>query len=112
MENMETNEEKPVVPVLPRYLPKNPILQGMPEHLKDPANYEKIRKAILNAGATPHSHSEVLQWSGCKTCQRKQWDRKEMMKKLGFKNGQQYLLWCRIHEQIKERVPLLKYNSP
>ena len=28
------------------------IVKNMPAHLKDPANYDKIQKAILEAGAT------------------------------------------------------------
>lgn len=104
------NEEQKV-PILPRFLPKNPLLQGMPEHLKDPANFKKIYKAIYNAGVSMCDHAEVIEWAGCKKCQSKAWARKETMKKLGFRSGSQYLLWCRIHEQIKERVPLPKYNT-
>lgn len=98
---------------LPRKLPSNPLLDTIPNYLKDPANYEKICKAILDAGATPHSHSEVIQWAGCKTCQRKEWDRKEMMKRLGFQSGKQYLLWKKIHEQIRspKRSPIREIKN-
>lgn len=96
----------------PKYKP-NPILAGLPDYLKDHANFKKIQLALLNAGATRHSHAEVLEWAGCKACQQKQWDRKEMMKKLGFRSGAQYLMWFKIHKQIDsmERVPLVDWKK-
>jgi len=86
----------------------NPLIADMPKHLKDPANYKKIQKALLEAGATKHSHPEMIDWAGCKICQTAQWNRKEMMKKLGFKSGAQYMAWQKVHETIIKRVPLLK----
>ena len=96
----------------PKKLPKNNI-SSLPRHLKDPANYEKIMKALYEAGASTCDHTEVLEWGGCLKCQRKQWDRKEMMARLGFQNGQQYLQWRRIHERIRNlrKDPLPKYNT-
>lgn len=90
--------EKPDIDFRPH---THPILAILPEHLKDPKNYEKIQRAILDAGASRHSHSDMLEWSACKYCQQKEWNRKEMMKKLGFVNGTQYMLWKKIHEEIK-----------
>ena len=88
----------------------DPVLASFPSNLKDPANFLKVKKAILDAGATRHSHAEVVNWAGGISCQRKQWDRKEMMKRLGFRSGQHYLIWCKIHEEIKRRVPLVKWK--
>lgn len=87
------------------------LIASLPEYLKKPENYEKIQRAILDAGATRHSHAEVIDWAGCTHCQRKQLDRLLFMKKLGFVNAAQYKSWQRIHETIKERVPLPKYNK-
>ena len=94
----------------PKYRP-NPLFAGMPDYLKDPDNYEKIQRALLDAGATRHSHAEVIDWAGCRECQKKQWARKEMMKKLGFQSGRQYLEWKKVHDTIKSRVQLPKYNT-
>ena len=96
----------------PKYTP-NPLLIGLPAYLKESKNYDKIRRVILDAGATRHSHSEMLDWSACKTCQRKQWDRKETMKRLGFRSGVQYLEWRKVQEEIKKRrgISLPKYNT-
>ena len=94
--------------------PKNkphPIVATLPAYLKDHANYDKIEKAILDAGATRHSHAEVVDWACCKECQSKQLDRLRMMRGLGFQSAAQYLAWKKIHQQIKERVPLPKYNT-
>ena len=98
---------------LPARLPQNNLLVSLPRHLKDPANYEKIQRAIFEAGASTCDHSDVYEWAGCMKCQRKQWNRKETMRRLGFETGHQYLLWRRAHEQIRSlrRDPLPKYNQ-
>lgn len=110
----------------PRYKPgePHPLIANMPKHLKDHANWKKINKAILNAGASSHSHSEIVDWGGCYHCQRKQWERKEMMRLLGFESGVQYLVWQKVHSEIertlhpenwvdkvKRWVKLPKYNE-
>lgn len=78
----------------------NPIFNGMPAYLKDPANYEKIQKALYDAGGSTCSHSELIEWTACKKCQQKQWNRSEMMQKLGFTSGTQYILWKKTMDYI------------
>lgn len=89
------------------------VLASIPAHLKDHANYKKIKKAIIQAGATKHSHGEISEWAKCFVCQRKQSDRLLMMKSLGFQSKAHYMVWERIHEQLdslkRDRLP--KYNS-
>ena len=89
----------------------HPLLSALPAHLKDPANYDKIRLTILEAGSTKHSHGEMVDWAGCKVCQAKQVNRLQTMRKLGFKNAAQYMAWQKVHETIKRRDPYSKYNS-
>lgn len=89
----------------------HPLLASLPAYLKDHRNYDKIQKALLDAGATKHSHSEVIDWAGCFECQRAEWNRKEMMQQLGFRTAAHYMAWKKVHETIKERVPFPKYNS-
>lgn len=103
-----SGSEKPDIHFKPKI---HPILAQFPPHLKDPRNYEKIQRELLNAGATKHSHAEVIEWAGCKDCQGREWNRKEVMVRLGFKSGTHYLVWRRIMETIKSRVPLRKYNT-
>lgn len=84
----------------------NTVLASFPPHLKDPANYEKIQRALLDALATTHSHGEMVEWANCVKCQRKMNDHAELMYQLGFKVPGQYMIWKKIHEQIKTRVKL------
>lgn len=89
------------------------IVKNFPPHLKDPANYDKIQKAIIEAGATKCSHGEIGEWAKCKKCQWALAKRSETMKKLGFKTSAHYLMWKKIHGQIKilEKDRLPKYNA-
>lgn len=101
------NDEPEKTEITPDTFPKyKPASADYPPHLKDPANYKKIRKAILDAGATPHSHSDMAVWAGCRKCQLAALNRTETMKHLGFKSGAHYLAWQRIHETIERRVPI------
>lgn len=94
---------------LPKELPQSrtaQLLAELPEYLKNRANYKKIQKAILQAGATKHSHSDVTLWAACFVCQRKQNDRLLMMKSLGFRSRAHYMAWQKIHEHPLMRTPL------
>lgn len=84
----------------------HPLLAQLPDHLKDPANYEKVQKTILQSFMGKHSHGEVLEWATCKDCQKLFATRRTVLKKLGFKNAAQYMAWKKVHEVIRERVPL------
>lgn len=91
----------------------NPLTASLPAALKDPANFKKIKKVLLEAGSTRCSHSDMLAWAACKKCKQVQWNRKEMMIALGFTSAAQYLAWHKIHEQIEAHQlrPLAKYND-
>ena len=89
----------------------NPLVKSMAPHLKDPANYEKIQRTILEALASKHSHGEVMEWAACPSCQRRFHERGHVLKQLGFRSPAEYMVWKRIHEEIKTRFPLAKYNS-
>ena len=92
-------------------LPKkiqDPITKSLPAYLKDPANYEKIQRALLETLASGHSHSEVIGWHKCRGCQKRVQDHREMMRKLGFISPAQYLAWKKTMEVIitKRRDPI------
>lgn len=108
---LPTPEEKPNADSFSKAQRLHPLVSMLPDHLKKPENYDKIKKAILNAGATKHSHGEVADWAGCKECQQKQLDRLRMMKGLGFRSAAQYKIWDKIHAIVKGRAPLPKYNE-
>lgn len=91
-------EEKPnIIPFKP-----NPLFLGMPDYLKDSANYEKIQKTIIEAGATKHSHGDLETFAACVPCQVKQHERAETMRKLGFRSGAQYMAWRKVMEMIRK----------
>lgn len=95
---------------LPKYAP-NPIFKGLPKKLKDPRNFMRIQRALLETLATRHSHSELLDFYQCPSCMRKVQDHKAMMLKLGFTSPAQYREWVRVHEVIRRRVPYPKYDD-
>lgn len=84
----------------------HPLIAILPAYLKDPANYEKIQKVIFESFAGKHSHEEVIDWASCADCQKRFANRSFVLKKLGFKNPAQYMIWKKIHEHIKARVKL------
>ena len=92
---------------LPRFTP-NSFSIGMAPHLKDPKNYKKIQRALLDTLAGQHSHSEMAHWAVCKTCQSKAVNLKIMMKGLGFRSYGQYLYWKKTMEMIlyPKRFPI------
>ena len=99
---------KPIVSPYPQAMPKNPLFKGMLQHLKDPANFEKIYKAIYEAGVSKCSHSEVSEYAHCFKCAIKAKDRSETMKKLGFTSGKQYLMWLKVHQRIRDLTKGIK----
>lgn len=89
----------------------NPRLAGLPAYLKDPANFKKIEKAILNTFFSTCSHSNMLEWAECPKCTKKMLERRLLLKKLGFKNPGQYMAWKKIHQKIIERYPLMDWKN-
>jgi hypothetical protein len=89
----------------------HPLIAGLPEHLKDPRNYEKVQRAVLEAFAGKHSHGEITEWAGCADCQKRFAERRHVLKSFGFKNAAQYMAWRAIHEAIKERMPLVDWTK-
>ena len=101
---------EPDITKFPKYRP-NPFLADLPTHLKDPKNYKKIMKAILDTLATKHSHADLFEWSQCKSCSQKMLERRLLLKNLGFRNPRQFLEWRKVMDVIQTRVKLEKYND-
>lgn len=94
--------------------PKPSLVVSLPKHLKDPTNYEKINRFIIESLASKHSHGDMMAWAACVSCQRRFAERGGVLKKLGFKNPGQYMLWKRVHEHIRRNytsVSLPKYDE-
>lgn len=78
----------------------HPVVGDLPAELKDPKCYKRIEKKIFEAGNSGHEHKSILVWNRCKHCQQKFLEKRAMVKKLGFKNYQQYLTWRKIMDII------------
>lgn len=91
----------------------HPIFFGMPEHLKNPDNYEKIQKTIIESLAGKCSHGEIIEWAGCPKCQKRFAERGQVIKKLGFSSMKQYMAWQKVHQEIRNlnRVAFAKYDD-
>lgn len=87
----------------------DPLVAFLPDHLKNPANYEDIQKKILATLKTKCSHSDMLEMSKCQKCTDMMIRRRKLLKELGFKNPAQYMQWRKIHEKIKEKFPLVDW---
>lgn len=96
----------------PKYTP-DPMLATLPKHLKDPKNYFKIKKLLLETLATTCSHSDMSEWVTCVNCQIKAQERRQVMKKLGFQSVPQYMKWQKTMDIIigGDRVSFRKYND-
>jgi|ERR1051326_3148556 hypothetical protein len=86
-------------------------MADFPPHLKDPANYDKIRRFLLSTLATRHSHGDALEWAGCFDCQRKFEKHKLAMAEIGFKSSAHYFAWQRIHHKIQDMQKVGKYYN-
>lgn len=109
---MEDNMEQPKLDKpLPRFKP-NPLVASLPEHLKDPANYMKIKKAIADTMKKCHkSHADVGEMATCWKCSDGMLERRALLKRLGFKNPAQYRKWQEINNKIKELYPLVDWTK-
>lgn len=89
----------------------HPLLEMLPEHLKDTRNYFKIKKELLKTLATKCSHDSIAKMAECKKCSDKMMERRLLLKRLGFKNPVQYQAWQKIHEQIISLYPEMAFDD-
>ena len=72
------------------------LLKELPKHLKNPRDYWKIKRFLLDVLGGKHSHSEMKQWASCKQCMDKANDLVMARKKLGFKTPAHYYAWDKV----------------
>lgn len=91
----------------------HPLVASLPDHLKDPASYDKVQKLVVKSLAGRCNHGEIVEWAGCADCQKRFTERRAILKKLGFVHPAQYMAWRKIHEKIKDyqKIKLPKYNG-
>lgn len=86
-------------------------LDSLPDYVKDPKNYQKIEKALLETMVCPKSHSDPMEMTKCKKCTENMLVRRQMLKKLGFKHPSVYLAWKKIQTGIRKRTPLVDWEK-
>lgn len=90
---------------------QNPLTAGLSDYLKNPANYQEIKKKIWESVQTTCAHSDVFEMAKCKKCTEKMLERRKLLKKLGFKNPAQYRKWDETHTEILKRFPLVDWKT-
>jgi len=100
--------DKPKITFKPK---TNPLLDSLPKRLKDPANYQDIKKQIWESVQTTCLHNEVWEMAQCPKCTEKMLERRRLLKKLGFKNPAQYREWDKVHTEIIRRYPLVDWHK-
>lgn len=89
----------------------HPLLEMLPDHLKDTRNYLKIKKEILNSVLSNCTHDSIAKMAECKFCSDKMMKRRMLLKRLGFKNPAQYQAWQKIHEEIIRLYPEMSFDD-
>lgn len=90
---------------------KNPYFDNLPEYTKDPKNFKKIQRALLETLACGRIHSEPSEVFHCKKCNENVMERRKLMAKFGFKDAAQYMAWRKVHETIREKMPLVDWDK-
>lgn len=86
-------------------------LDSLPDYVKDPKNYQKIEKALLETMVCPKSHSDPIEMTKCKKCTENMLARRQLLKKLGFKHPSVYLAWKKTHTEIRRMMPLVDWEK-
>lgn len=97
----------------PKYKP-NPLFKDLPQGLKDPQNYIKIEKAVMDTMICPTSHADLMEMTQCSTCTSNMRERRHLLKNLGFKSPRQYYAWKKVMMVMMDpslKVKLPKYNE-
>ena len=74
----------------------SPLLKGLAGELKDPKCFKAIERQLEDCVKVSHKHKNATDWAKCSQCQLNFVKRRQLMKKLGFKSGIQYLQWKKI----------------
>ena len=93
---------------------KPSILASLPTYLKDPKNYKKIQRALLETiRGCKKDHSDPFEMSRCNKCTSNMLERHALMGKFGFQSMAQYMSWKKIMDIMVsgKRDKLRKYNT-
>ena len=104
-------KDEPVIITKDQKSKLHPLLDMLPLHLKEPKNYLRIKKEIYNTIATNCGHDSIAKMAECEKCSKNMMKRRMLLKKLGFKNPQQYQAWQKIMNFILEQYPEMGFDN-
>lgn len=87
-----------------------PIFDGLPAYLKDHANYPKLKFLIIKSLQGDCKHTHMQEWAACHKCQRRFYEKGQILKNMGFSSPAQYMAWQKVHEEIR-RLDGLKQHK-
>lgn len=88
---------------VPDNVKKHPLFKGLSEELKDPKCYKGIESKLQKAVYSDHQHKTIKKYMECPACSKKLQKKRELMKEMGFKSYEQYVLWRKIMEIINKK---------
>jgi len=84
-------------------LPVHPLLEGIPDGVKNVEAYVVIERELFNIVKSSHKHKKIGVWMRCKQCQKRHVMQTERIVSLGFKDRAQYSLWRRVMDIIYKK---------
>lgn len=85
-------------------LKPNPIFKGLSPRLKNPDNFVKIEKELIDCLKSDHKHRIIKAYVSCAWCQKKLQLKQQRMLAMGFKDYGQYVEWRRVMQIIRSKA--------
>lgn len=86
-------------------------LDSLPNFTKDPKNFMKIERALLETLTCGKSHADPSEMALCKKCTENMLERRKLMGRFGFRSIEQYMAWKKTHQKIREMMPLVDWEK-
>lgn len=84
------------------WLPSDDRLAGIPDDLKSLTAFDELEQRLAKVMFSDHKHVKVKSFVNCKRCSQKMLKRREEIKKVGFKDYEQYLIYKKVMGIIKD----------
>jgi len=86
-------------------------LNRLPDYVKDPKNYMKIQKALLETLSCGKAHGDPHQMMVCAKCTENLRERNKLMQKFGFTSTAVYMAWRKAQEEIRRLTPQVDWEK-
>lgn len=80
-------------------------LDRLPDYVKDPKNFMKIERALLETLACGKSHADPVEMSSCQKCTQNMLERRKLMHSFGFTTPAIYMAWKKVQTEIRAMTP-------